>query len=816
MLKPLATVASAGAIALAVFGAPGHQVEAADNFDLTVMHTNDTHAHLTNVPRQVTAVQDIRNNRENTLLLSAGDVFSGTLFYNQYKGLADVEFMNMLKYDAMVPGNHEFDDGPGQFADFIKEAKFPIISSNIDYSENDKLNPLYKDEMGMPGDGGNIYPASIMEVNGEKVGVFGLTTEETKILSSPGETIQFEDYKKKAQETVDMLEKQGVNKIIALTHLGVNYDKDLAQNVEGIDIVVGGHSHTELDKALEFNTDSEPTIVVQAEEYLDYLGDLQVTFDDEGVLTDWNEKLVDLSADAEPAIEADQEAADRLAELEAPIDDMKKKVVGDTKTALDGERNDVRQEETNLGNLIADSMLDKAKEADPDTTIALQNSGGIRASINQGEVTLGEVLTVMPFGNTLVTLDVTGEQLMSALENSVSDYDNIAGRFAQVAGMKYTFDLSKDVGNRIVDAKVKTEDGYEAIDPDKTYTVATNNFVADGGDGYTSFKEAKEAGKLNNLGFVDYEVFTEYLDENNPVNPMVEGRVVQKMNERINGKDRMETAIEISKQGWDKADTVVLARGDKFADALAGAPLAYKMDAPILLTNTDYLNKKVSDEIKRLGASKVVILGGTGAVADYVKYQLDGMGVDVDRIYGNTRYKTAASIAARLDGNPEKVIVADGTDFPDALAAAPYAAKNGYPILLTKPNQLPHITSIALKDYEKSVVVGGPTAVSDSVMGMLPEPMRYNGKNRFETAQVIADELAPKTGKSFIATGDEFADALAGSVLAAKEDASILLVKENKIPEATMEAIDELNIQNFHVLGGPGAVSEKVQDELDN
>ncbi|MFQ3545403.1 cell wall-binding repeat-containing protein [Halobacillus rhizosphaerae] len=818
MIKPLATAASAGAIALALLGAPGHNVHAAEgsgDFDLTIMHTNDTHAHLSNVARQVTAVKNIRGDRANSILLSAGDVFSGTLYYNQYKGLADVQFMNMMKYDAMVPGNHEFDDGPKGFADFIKKAEFPILSSNIDFSADSDLDPLYMDKIGTPGEDGKIFPASVLDVNGEKVGVFGLTTEETEILSTPGPTISFEDHIEKAKETVKMLEDEGVNKIIAVTHLGVNYDKTLAQTVDGIDVIVGGHSHTELDEAIAYKTDSEPTIVVQAEQYDDFLGDLQLSFNSEGVLTSWDENLVDLGPDATPVIKEDTEAKELLDELSQPIEDLKEQKAGDTTVALNGERGDVRQHETNLGNLIADSMLEKAKTADPDTTIALQNGGGIRASIDQGEISLGEVLTVMPFGNTLVTLDLKGSELLRGLENSVSDYENVGGRFAQVAGVKYVYDLSKDVGERIVDAKVKTEDGYQPIDPEATYTVATNNFVADGGDGYASFKEAKDDGRMNELYFVDYEVFTEYLKNHKPVSPEREGRSIEKVNERVKGTNRVETAIEISKKGWDKADTVVLARGDKFADALAGAPLAYKKNAPILLTGTDDLDSKVADEINRLGAKNVIILGGTGAISSYVQYQLDGMGVNVDRIYGNTRYKTAASIAARLGGNPDKAVVADGTDFPDALAAAPYAAKNGYPILLTKPNKLPNITSIALKGFDNSVVVGGPNAVSDSVKEMLPNAKRYNGSNRFETATTIATELEPHTGKAFIATGDGFADALAGSVLAAKQDASILLVKEDQLPAATEKAIKDLNIHNFHVLGGPGAVSEKVSGQLE-
>jgi 5'-nucleotidase / UDP-sugar diphosphatase len=821
MVKPLATVAATGVIALSTLAFPSGGVKAADgDFDLTIMHSNDTHAHLENVPKKVSLVEQIRADRENSVLLDAGDVFSGTLFYNEYQGLADLKFMNLMKYDAMVPGNHEFDDGTEPLANFIEGADFPIVSANIDYSKDVHLKDLFKDEIGEPGEGGSIYPATILEVDGEKVGVFGLTTEETEFLANPGDDLEFQDYLQKAEDTVTTLEGEGVNKIVALTHIGVTYDRTLAQTVEGIDVVVGAHSHTVVEETEVYNDGEgdEPTLVVQTGEYNNNLGDLQVSFDDQGILQEWDGKLIDIEeADVEP----NEEAQALLEDYEEPLEELKKEVVGETSVALNGERNDVRQGETNLGNLITDSMLAKAKKAMPETTIAIQNGGGIRASIDKGEITMGEVLTTMPFGNQLVTLELTGEQLKAALENGVSDLENMAGRFAQVSGLKYTFDRNQPAGDRIVEVQTKTDDGYEALDLNGTYTVATNAFIADGGDGYESFAEAKSNGKMKELFFVDYEVFNEYLESKDVVSPEVEGRIIDKVKEekndveRINGTDRYETAIEISKKGWEQADTVVIARGDEFADALAGAPLAYKEDAPILLTKTSKLDSKVKDEIKRLGAKNAIILGGTGAVSSYVKYQLEGLNLDVERISGKTRYATAASIAARLGGNPENVIVADGRNYPDALAVAPYAAKEGYPILLSKTYKLPKITKTALGGFDKSIVVGGPNAVSEKVESMLPAPTRYNGTTRYETAAVIAKELMASDENAFVATGREFADALSGSVLAAKNNASMLLVKEDKLPDVTKKVIDELTLTNFHVLGGPNAVSEDVEKELE-
>ncbi len=810
--KPLFGVLSTAALAMGVAAAaPSTPAEAATgDFDLTIMHTNDTHAHLDNAPRRLTAVEEIRAARANTILLDAGDVFSGTLFFNKYKGLADVQFMNMMDYDAMVPGNHEFDEGPKTFSEFVKQTKFPIVSSNIDYSKDPDLSPLYKNEMAMTGDDGTIYPAVILDVNGEEVGVFGLTIESTDELSSPGDTISFLNHQEQAQKMVKMLQDKGVNKIIALTHLGKSVEVELAKTVEGIDVVVGGHSHTKIEEAVVVDTFEDPTLVVQANEYSKYLGDLEVTFDSEGVLTEWDNELLNL--DEGKGFEADPEAQDLYDDLKKPLEEIEKEVVGQSDVYLDGKRASVRTGETNLGNLITDAMLYKAQQL-TDATIAITNGGGIRESIDKGPITLGEVLTTMPFGNNLVTIDLTGQEIIDSLEHGVSSVETEQGRFAQVSGLKYSFDKDLPSDERILDVNVKTEDGYKDIDPEATYTVATNAYIAQGGDGYDEMGKAASEGRINELYLIDYEVFTEYLDEIGTVKAKEEARIVEADTTRLSGEDRYETAINVSQSGWEQSDYVVLARGDQFPDALAGAPLAYKMDAPILLTGQKSLNKEVRAEIQRLGAKKVFILGGTGAVSNYVEYQIEGLDIDTERINGKDRFETAANIAARLGGSPEQAVVANGMDFPDALSVASYAARNGFPILLTEDDKLPKVTDRAISGIDHTIVAGGSGVVSEKVKDMLPDAKRYAGKDRFATAATIATDLNP-SAKVFVATGMDFADALAGSVLAAKENASILLVQPNKLPEATEDAIDELDATNFTVTGGTGAVSDDVLKKL--
>ncbi|WP_283153363.1 cell wall-binding repeat-containing protein [Guptibacillus hwajinpoensis] len=810
MKKPLFGVLSTAALAMGIAAASPSPVEAAGDFDLTIMHTNDTHAHLDNAPKRVTAVEEIRAARANTILLDAGDVFSGTLFFNKYKGLADVQFMNMMKYDAMVPGNHEFDEGPKTFSEFVKQTKFPIVSSNIDYSKDPYLSPLYKNEMAMTGDDGTIYPAVILDVNGEEVGVFGLTIESTDELSSPGETISFQNHQEQAEKMIKMFEDKGVNKIVALTHLGKAVEVELAKSVEGIDVVVGGHSHTTIEEAVVVDTFEDPTLVVQANEYSNFLGDLEVTFNEEGVLTDWDNELLDLGSKSK--FEPNEEAKALYDELKKPLEEIEKEVVGQSDVYLNGKRASVRTGETNLGNLITDGMLYKAQQF-TDATIAITNGGGIRESIDEGPITLGEVLTTMPFGNNLVTLDMTGAEIIDSLEHGVSGVETQEGRFAQVAGLRYSFDKDLPSGERILDVNVKTENGYEDIDPEATYTVATNAYIAQGGDGYDAMGEAAADGRMNELFFVDFEVFTEYLDEIGTVKAKDEARIAEADAERIQGETRYETSVKISQEGWETADTVVLARGDSFPDALAGAPLAYKYDAPILLTESGSLNKMAKEEIARLGAKDVIILGGTSAVSNYVKFQLEGMGIEVERIAGDNRFDTAANIAARLGGSPNKAIVANGMNFPDALAIAPYAAQKGYPILLTEADEIPSATSNALKGIDGSIIVGGETAVNGKLDAKLHAEDRYAGDNRFGTASDIATNLNP-SARVYVSTGMNFADALSGSVLAAKQNAAMLLVKPNMLPKETAEAIEDMEAYDFNVLGGENAVSNDILDQL--
>ncbi|WP_245844084.1 bifunctional metallophosphatase/5'-nucleotidase [Oceanobacillus rekensis] len=518
-----------------------------ENFKLSIMHTNDTHANLNDVAKRVTAVKEVRVEKPNALLLDAGDVMSGTLYFNEFQGQADLKFMNLMGYDAMTFGNHEFDLGSSEeglqaLKDFVAGANFPFVSANVDFSQDDKFTGLFSDLISSEPENGNIYNGIVKEIDGEEVGIFGLTTEETANLASPG-AITFEDYKEEAEKAVAAFEGQGVDKIVAITHIGyddnpaVDNDLTLASEVEGIDVIVGGHSHTELEEPVVIDKDEngavkDPTVIVQTGANNSNLGVVDVEFDDNGVIVEQAGELISIGDQAE-----DPQAAALLEEYSTVVDGLAEEEIGVTaEVALENPRTgdegnttgeSVRKNETVLGNLITDGMLSKAKEYDENVIMALQNGGGIRAAIDAGPITVGEVITVLPFGNTLATMDVTGAELKEAFEISFGQYPLESGGFLHAAGAKVEFDSSKPAGERVVSIAYENADGtFTDIEDSETYTVATNAFTAKGGDGYTVFAKAYEEGRVTDLGLSDWENFRDHLVSLGTIPTEIEGRIV--------------------------------------------------------------------------------------------------------------------------------------------------------------------------------------------------------------------------------------------------------------------------------------------------
>ncbi len=502
---------------------------AAADYTLHIIHTNDLHSRIEpinrfdstcnaednaagecfgGIARVITKIEELREelSGENVILLDAGDQYQGSLMYTTYKGDVEAEFMEQIGYDVMAVGNHEFDDGDEGLRKLTDAVSFPVISGNIDVSSSNIL-------------AGQVENHVVLEVGGERIGIISALAVDTVETSSPSNAVIFTDERESLAADVAALEEDGVTKIIALTHVGVPKDTAIAENVEGIDAIVGGHSHTLFSNteegAMAYPTMVNGVPVVQAYAYSKYIGHLTLVFDDEGNVTSATGDTILLDA----SVAEDEAAVARVAELAGPIEEMKTRVVADAADVIEGDRSVCRAMECPMGNLVADAMLDRVK--DQGIQIAIQNGGGLRASIDAGEVTMGEVLTVLPFQNTLSTFEVTGETIIAALENGVGQIEEGAGRFPQVAGMSFSVDASAEPGSRVSDVMV----GGEPIDPAATYGVVSNNYVRNGGDGYSMFVDAMNA---YDFGPDLADVTAEYIAENAPYQPYTDGRITMK------------------------------------------------------------------------------------------------------------------------------------------------------------------------------------------------------------------------------------------------------------------------------------------------
>ncbi|OAZ49325.1 5'-nucleotidase C-terminal domain-containing protein [Paenibacillus polymyxa] len=447
---------------------------------ITILHTNDTHAHVVANDKEMGfaklagIIDQYRAANPNTLLLDDGDTVHGTTFATLVNGESIVKVINKLRYDAMVPGNHEFNYGSKHLVELSKEIQFPVLSANIKQTDGTRL----------------FQPYTIKEVDGVKIGIIGLTTPETAYKTNPKnvEGIQFTDPAAEAKAAVDEIRSK-VDVVVALGHLGQDASsKDtslkVVKEVPGIDIFIDGHSHTVLEKGL---IGDNGTLIASAGEYTKYLGVVDLWVDG-GKVVQKQAKLIDSTQAAD--VQPNAEIAALIASIQKEQEPILKEVVAQTSVDLEGAREKVRAGETNLGDLLTDAMRD-VTGAD----VALTNGGGIRASIKAGTVTKGDVITVLPFGNQIVTLKVKGSDLQAALENGAASYPEPSGGFPQVSGISFKIDTLAAKGSRVHSILI----GGKALDPEATYTLATNDFTAVGGDQYTMFAKYPQAGMFGSL-----------------------------------------------------------------------------------------------------------------------------------------------------------------------------------------------------------------------------------------------------------------------------------------------------------------------------
>lgn len=468
---------------------------------ITILHTNDIHSRVEESKEGIgyaklsTMIKQQKAANPNTLVLDAGDTFHGQTIANLERGESIVKIMNSIGFDAMEPGNHDFNYGSDRLVELSGKAQFPIISANVKKADGSRL----------------LKPYIIKEVAGVKVGIFGLTTPETVFKTHPNNVkgLTFANPVTEAKAMVAELQGKA-DVIIALAHLGIDKSSvdtsiKVAEQVPGIDVIIDGHSHSTLEKGMTVGG----VLIAQTGEYSKNIGKVDLTL--EG--TKIKSKSASLiSKAATDSISADPAVDKIVSDIKKGQDSLLSQVVGSTAEKLIGEREVVRIGESNLGHLITDAMLDETG-----ADIALTNGGGIRASIDAGPITKGQVITVLPFGNYIQTKKVKGSDIVAALELGVSSYPEPLGGFPHVGGITFTMDAGKPAGNRVSDVKVKGQ----PIQPDQSYVLATNDFMAAGGDQYTMFKDYP---LMNDFSSLEESVIA-YLQKKGAVLPSPDSRI---------------------------------------------------------------------------------------------------------------------------------------------------------------------------------------------------------------------------------------------------------------------------------------------------
>lgn len=455
---------------------------------ITILHTNDTHGRLKgdNSVIGIDTVAAIKNNTENSILVDAGDTIHGLPFVTLSKGQDAVDLLNEAGYEYMVPGNHDFNYGYTRLMELFKnsvtlksgENKLRLLASNINK------------------DGKSIFESNHikeMEVNGKtvKVGFFGIATEETTYKTNPNNVkgIEFTSPIDAAKEQVAELEEQGADVIVALSHVGTDESSnptsyDIIEAVDGIDVYIDGHSHTTFENGKQVNN----TLLVSTGEYLSNLGKVEIELNENNEVVDITASLI--TKEEASNVTPDAKVSAKIAQIDEAQGEVLSEVIGQTTIDLDGERNSVRFGETNLGNLITDAMIDETG-----ADLAITNGGGIRASISAGDITKGDIVSVLPFGNYIVTKQLTGGQIKEILEFGVRSYGESLGGFPHVGGIKFVVDPSRPVGDRIISLTINGE----ALDMNKTYIVATNDFTGSGGDDYPCFGDIPVINEYSTL-----------------------------------------------------------------------------------------------------------------------------------------------------------------------------------------------------------------------------------------------------------------------------------------------------------------------------
>ena len=491
----------------------------AKELSITILHTNDLHSHeLTYQDKDKKIggfakigylIKEYKEKTPNAIAIDAGDIFQGSPLYTYYHGDCEVNCLNKMGYDIYTIGNHEFDDGPTNLAKQLSKAKFTIINSNLDFSQYKEFDNLVK-------------PFVIKVIDGQKIAFVGAITPDIGQVSLTLQKVKVKSigpqWYKPIQDTVNKLKSEGINKIILVSHCGVELDKELAQKIPDVDAIIGGHSHTKLSKPIIINhDDGSSTVIVQTGCYGRYLGILKLSFEPNGFidLSNTKDKLIPITTE----IPDDKSVLAIINEDEKPIEKITNEVIGESNVYLSklGSRS---LHDYGLGDIICDAIYEAGIKYG--ATISFQNRGGTRTGIEKGPITLGQIQSMLPFKNHLVIASITGQALKNVLETSLTKLPS--ARFLDVHGLKILYDPDSEIMHRIkylyaFDNKTNT---YLPVDEKQNYRIIINSYTFDGGEGY-NFGEVKDKVEIP---MVLSEAFVNFVKNHKTLDYPDKGRIL--------------------------------------------------------------------------------------------------------------------------------------------------------------------------------------------------------------------------------------------------------------------------------------------------
>jgi 5'-nucleotidase len=575
-------------------------LEAIADFELTVDGV-PTRVEAGGFPR-LTALFKAHAGLPNLLKIHAGDALTGTLYHTIYKGEADAALMNTVCFDAFELGNHEFDEGDAglrKFLDYLRagSCQTPVLAANVEPAPGTPLAPGGRNDY--------LRPYVLKPFGEITVGIIGIEARDKTLISSrPLPSTRIADETTTAQRKIDELKARGIRHIVLVTHQGYENDVALATRLSDVDVIIGADSHTLLGEfsglglnaagpypTVVRNRDGDPVCIAQAWEYSKAFGLLNVRFNAQGAVEscggramlvlgdDFRQKnssgrfaLLDDAARlalrqrlaAQPGVQIvapDPAAQAELARFSGRLAHMKQQRIGSAREALclvrvPGEATNrsagvVGCERANAlarGSDIAQAVAEAYRQASQRADIALQNGGGIRAALPEGELTINTAHTVLPFSNVLIELPISGRQLLSVLEDAVAnhlDQHSSDGSHPYAAGLRWDLDLSKARDSRFsrLEVRDRASGAWQPIDPERIYTLVTSDYLAEGGDGYATLAVAHRNGASVNTYFLYTQTFIDYLQRQGTISRPAAAdyshqRVIAKDGRRLDNVER--------------------------------------------------------------------------------------------------------------------------------------------------------------------------------------------------------------------------------------------------------------------------------------